>query len=164
MKNNYQLIAVFIVLVSIVTINSGCGTDADSDIPADISVSVTVDTLKIAITDTIGVEMGDSSYVFGMLIEVAHGAGGEIIALDMNRASLSAYSPDGEFIGSIGSPGPGPGEFLIPINFAVMTDGGFAVSDAIARNISFFDAEGTFQRVLDDFFPTPPFSIEGCPD
>ncbi len=164
MKNNYQLIAIFIVLVSIVTINSGCGTDVDSDIPADISVSVTVDTLKIAITDTIGVEMGDSSYVFGMLIEVAHGAGGEIIALDMNRASLSTYSPDGEFIGSIGSPGPGPGEFLIPINFAVMTDGGFAVSDAIARNISFFDAEGTFQRVLDDFFPTPPLSIEGCPD
>ena len=123
-----------------------------------------MDTLIIAVTDTIGVEMGDSSYVFGMLMEVAHGADGNIIALDMNRACLSVYSPDGEFISSIGSPGPGPGEFLIPIGFAVMADGGIAVSDAVARNISFFDAEGVFREVMDGFFPTPPMSIEGCPD
>ena len=164
MKNSYKFITAFIVLVSTVTINSGCGTDADSDIPVDISDSVTVDTLIIAITDTIGVEMGDSSYVFGMLMEVAYGAAGEIIALDMNRSSLSIFSSDGEYIGSIGSPGPGPGEFLIPINFAIMSDGGIAVADAVARNISFFDEDGTFQGILDDFFPTPPLSIEGCPD
>ncbi|MCD4702360.1 MAG: 6-bladed beta-propeller, partial [Candidatus Aegiribacteria sp.] len=164
MKNRYKLITAFTVLVSIVTINSGCGTDADSDIPVDISDSVEVDTLIISIADTIGVEMGDNSYVFGMLMEVGHGTDGNIIALDMNRSCLSIYSPEGSFIGYIGSPGPGPGEFLIPIDFAVMSDGGVAVSDAVARNISFFDAEYAFQKILDDFFPTPPLSIEGCPD
>ena len=165
MKNSYKLLRVFIVLVSILTIMSGCGgTDADSDISVDIPDSPAVDTLIIAATDTIGVEMGDSSFVFGMLMEVAHGAEGQIIALDMNRSCLSVFSPDGEFIGYIGSPGPGPGEFLIPIDFAVMADGGVAVSDAVARNISFFDAEGVFQKIVDGFFPTPPMSIEGCPD
>lgn len=164
MKNSHKLIAVFIALVSIAAVMSGCGNDAEPKIPADTSSSEAVDTLIIAVTDTIGVEMGDSSYVFGMLMEVAHGADGSIIALDMNKASLSIYSPDGEYIGSIGSPGPGPGEFLIPIGFTVMADGGIAVSDAVARNISFFDAEGIFQGIMDGFFPTPPMSIEGCPD
>ncbi len=164
MQNRYKLITVFAVLVSIVTVISGCGTDAESETPADVTDSAIVDTLIIAITDTIGVDMGDSCYVFGMLMEVAHGAGGDIIALDMNKSCLSVYSLEGEFIGSIGSPGPGPGEFLIPVDFAVMAGGGIAVSDAVARNISFFDAEGTFQGILDGFFPTPPMSIEGCPD
>ncbi|NOQ23502.1 MAG: 6-bladed beta-propeller [Candidatus Aegiribacteria sp.] len=164
MKNTYKLIAVFTILVSITMVFSGCGEDAESETPADISSSESVDTLIITITDTIGVETGDSSYVFGMLMEVAHGADGNIIALDMNRSCLSVYSPDGEFIGSIGSPGPGPGEFLIPIDFAIMADGGIAVSDAVARNISFFDSEGIFQEIIDGFFPTPPISIEGCPD
>ncbi len=164
MRKSVKLIAVFALLASTVTFIPGCGSDAEHETPADTSTSEPVDTLVIAITDTIGVEMGDSSYVFGMLMEVAHGADGEIIALDMNRSCLSIYSPDGTFIGYIGSPGPGPGEFLIPIDFAVMPDGGVAVSDAVARNISFFDAEGTFQEGIDGFFPTPPMSIEGCPD
>ena len=163
MRNRCKLPGVFILLLSILAIISGCGNDAESENTVDISRPETVDTLLIAVTDTIGVEMGDSSYVFGMLMEVAHGADGSIIALDMNRSSLSVYSPDGEFIGSIGSPGPGPGEFLIPLDFAVMADGGIAVSDAVARNISIFDAEGTFQEGIEGFFPTPPMSIEGCP-
>lgn len=164
MKNCFKLITVFTVLVSILMTISGCGTDAESETTTDISDAVPVDTLTIAITDTIGVEMGDSSYVFGMLMEVAHGSDGNIIAMDINRSRLSVYSPDGEFIGYIGSPGPGPGEFLVPVNFAVMADGGVAVSDAVARNISFFDAEGEFREYIDGFFPTPPMSIEGCPD
>ena len=164
MKMSHRMITAFVVLPSIAMVISGCGKDAETETTASISISETVDTLTIVVTDTIGIEMGDSSYVFGMLMEVAHGSGGEIIALDMNRSCISVFSPDGEFISSIGSPGPGPGEFLIPIDFAVISDGGVAVSDAIARNISFFDAEGTFQGMLDGFFPTPPMSIEGCPD
>jgi len=143
---------------------SGCGEETESDSPVGISDLAVVDTLTIAITDTIGLEMGDSCYVFGMLLEVAHGSEGEIIALDMHKSRLSVYSPEGVFTGYIGSPGPGPGEFQIPMNFAIMSNGGVAVSDAIARNISLFDAEGTFLELLEGFFPTPPMSIEGCPD
>ncbi|MCD4774570.1 MAG: 6-bladed beta-propeller [Candidatus Aegiribacteria sp.] len=164
MKNIHAVSAVIISLALTVMTVSGCGEDTEPETPDDISAPETLDTLTVAVTDTIGIEMGDSSYVFGMLMEVAHGSAGEIIALDMNRSCISIFSPEGEFIGSIGSPGPGPGEFLIPMDFAVMSDGGVAVSDAIARNISFFDNEGTFQKTLDGFFPTPPMSIEGCPD
>ncbi|MCK4806956.1 MAG: 6-bladed beta-propeller [Candidatus Aegiribacteria sp.] len=164
MKKSYKLISVLTILASIAAGISGCGTDADSETPADISDSATVDTLVISITDTIGVEMGDSSYVFGMLMEVAHGTDGNIIALDMNRSCLSIYSPEGSFIGYIGSSGPGPGEFLIPTVFAILADGGIAVTDVLGQNISFFDSEGTFQETIVGFFPMPPMFIEGCPD
>jgi hypothetical protein len=163
MKNIHAVSDVIISLALSIILISGCGEGAEPETPANISDSETVDTLTIAVTDTIGIEMGDSSYVFGMLMEIAHGLRGDIFALDMNRSCISIFSPDGEFIGSVGSPGPGPGEFLMPIDFAIMADGGIAVSDAIARNISFFDEEGIFQGVLDGFFPTPPLSIEGCP-
>lgn len=163
-KNIHAISAMIISLTLSVMAVSGCGKDTEPETPVDISVSETLDTLTVAVTDTIGIEMGDSSYVFGMLMEVAHGSSGEIIALDMNRSCISIFSPEGEFIGSIGSQGPGPGEFLIPMNFAIMSDGGIAVADAVARNISFFDNEGTFRKILDGFFPTPPLSIEGCPD
>ncbi|MEN8209786.1 MAG: hypothetical protein ABFR50_11115, partial [Candidatus Fermentibacteria bacterium] len=63
MKNRVKQFAVFIVLISTFVIIPGCGNDAEPETPADISVSETLDTLIIAVTDTIGLEMGDSSYV-----------------------------------------------------------------------------------------------------
>jgi hypothetical protein len=152
------------VTIGLAAVISGCGGPEEQDAPADISIPETVDTLTIAVTDTIGLEMGDSCYVFGMLMEVAHGPSGEIIALDMNKACLSIYSPEGEYLGNIGAPGPGPGEFHTPLNFAVMSDGGVAVADVIGRNISFFDSERTFRGIMDGFFPAPPMNIEGSPD
>ncbi len=140
----------------------GCGGEAES--PSSSNFTEQVDTLLLAVTDTIGLEMGDSSYVFGMIMSATYRADGDIIVLDMQKACLSVYSSDGEFIENIGAPGPGPGEFQIPIDFTVFPDGGIAVSDAISRVISYFDADGNYISMMDGFFPTPPMSIEGCPD
>jgi hypothetical protein len=139
---------------------ASCG---GGEAPAGGPGGVDVDTLVVSVCDTIGLEMGDSTYVFGMLTEVAHGSDGVIAALDITRARLSVYSPAGEFLHAVGSPGPGPGEFQIPIDFAVMSDGGYAVADAVARNISFFSSDGGFRDVMQGFFPTPPMMIEGSP-
>ena len=144
---------------------SGCGGEAESVSSSDeTSLPGQVDTLVLAVTDTIGLEMGDSSYVFGMIMSAAYRADGDIIVLDMQKACLSVYSSDGEYIGNIGAPGPGPGEFQIPVDFAVFPDGGIAVTDAISRVISYFDAEGSYINMIDGFFPTPPMSIEGSQD
>ena len=140
----------------------GCGGEAES--PSSSVLTEQVDTLLLAVTDTIGLEMGDSSYVFGMILQAAHGADGNIIALDMQKACLSVYSHGGGFIGNIGAPGPAPGEFQIPVDFAVFSDGSIAVTDAISRVISYFDADGSYTGMMSGFFPTPPMSIEGCPD
>ncbi|MCD4846585.1 MAG: 6-bladed beta-propeller [Candidatus Aegiribacteria sp.] len=154
-----------LIILAVLTIatSAGCGGEAESISPVE-ETSGPVDTLVLAVTDTIGLEMGDSSYVFGMILQAAHGADGNIIALDMQKACLSVYSHDGEFIGNIGAPGPGPGEFQIPVDFAVFSDGSIAVTDAISRVISYFDADGSYTGMMGGFFPTPPMSIEGCPD
>lgn len=123
-----------------------------------------VDTVTVVFTDTIGTEFGDGPYVFGTLMEVRHGNRGEIAVLDLHRACLSLYSTDGEYLGDIGAPGPGPGEFQVPVGFGTMSDGGFAVTDAVAGRVSFFDPDGSFRGSLEGFFPTPPMSVEGGPD
>lgn len=151
------------VLMSLAVLTASCGGSQEEGAEAP-AATPGPDTLVLALEDTIGLEMGDSSYVFGMIMEARYAGDGRIAVLDMQRACLSLYSPDGVFLANIGSPGPGPGEFQVPIDFAVMSDGGFSVADAVARNISFFDSEGVYAGMMDDFFPTPPMSIEGGPD
>lgn len=150
-----------IILLAILSVACGGGREDAARAAPGIAGP---DTLVLAMKDTIGLEMGDSAYVFGMILEAGHGTGGEIVVLDMQRSCLSIYSPEGDFLRSVGSPGPGPGEFQVPINFAVMSDGGFAVADAMAGNISFFGPDGEYTRMMDGFFPMPPMSIEGGPD
>ena len=151
------------VLMSLAVLTASCGGSQEEGAEAP-AATPGPDTLVLALEDTIGLEMGDSSYVFGMIMEARYAGGGRIAVLDMQRACLSLYSAEGAFLRTIGSPGPGPGEFQVPIDFAVMSDGGFAVADAVARNISFFDSEGAYVGMMGDFFPTPPMSIEGGPD
>ncbi len=162
--NRTGINSILSIILAALTIaaSAGCGGEAESASSSDLTGQV--DTLLLAVTDTIGLEMGDSSYVFGIILQAAHGADGNIIALDMLKACLSVYSPDGEFIGNIGAPGQAPGEFQIPVDFAVFPDGGIAVTDAISRIISYFDADGNYISMMGGFFPTPPMSIEGCPD
>jgi len=152
--------------ISVVVLLAGmaCGGGEQREEGTEPSSPADADTLVLALIDTIGVEMGDSAYVFGMLMEAGHNGGGEIVVLDVQRSCLSVYSPEGLFIRNIGASGPGPGEFMLPINFALMSDGGYAVADAIAGSISFFDSEGVYAGAMRDFFPTPPMNIEGGPD
>jgi len=138
---------------------AGCGGTGSGDGTGD----AVVDTLILEVTDTIGVEEGDSCYVFGMILKAAHGPDGSLLVLDMNRTRLSRYSPDGTFLGTIGAPGPGPGEFQMPMDFAVLTDGGIAVSDVISQTISRFDGSGAYLDQTGDFFPSAPMRIEGGP-
>ena len=147
----------------LVPVMVGCGQGADPDSSVDSERPAVPDTLILSVTDTIGLEMGDSCYVFGQLMKAGHGTDGSVIALDMQQARLCVYSPEGVFTGYIGAPGPGPGEFQVPINFAVLPEDGVVVTDAISRVLSFFDGEGAYTHMMSGFFPTPPMRIEGAP-
>ena len=141
----------------------GCGQGRDPENATDSELPAAPDTLILAVTDTIGVEMGDSCYVFGQLMKACHSTDGDVIVLDMQQARLCVYSPEGVFSGYIGAPGPGPGEFQVPVGFAVFPEGGVVVTDAISRVLSFFDGEGGYTDMMSGFFPTPPIRIEGAP-
>jgi len=141
---------------------SACGTSREAVEP--IGVAAESETLHIAITDTIGVELGDSNYVFGTLMQVGYSPDGDILVLDLQRGFINVYSRNGVHKGTIGRHGPGPGEFEIPLAFAVFPDGGVAVTDVVGRDISFFDSQFEFKDQLSGFAFGPPMSIAGCPD
>jgi len=109
--------------------------------------------------DSIGVEVGDSNYVFGTVSSARITADGSILVVDMQRAAVLFYTPEGEFVRQVGRRGSGPGELNMPSDAAFLEDGRLVVANSGARSLSFFDSEFEHLYDLTDFFPAPPMSL-----
>jgi hypothetical protein len=136
----------------------GGGGPAEST-RAEVEWAASAPHMTILRSDSIGIELGDSNFVFGQIVSAMYMPDGSIAVLDLKKCSILFYSADGSFLGGLGRQGSGPGEFLMPSGMTCMTGGGIAVSDAMARRISFFDAAGVYTKCLEGFFPTAPVSI-----
>lgn len=139
----------------------GCGESRDEN--TDAETSRTIDTLCIDVKDTIGIEMGDSALVFGLIIDAGYAPDSSIMALDAQKCCVSVFSPEGEHLRDIGRSGSGPGEFQFPLSMA-FTGSGLAVSDMLGRNVSYFDGQGEYIGQLSGFAFGPPSSIKAGPD
>ncbi len=122
------------------------------------------DTLQLVPVDTIGAEMGDSAYVFGMVLSAEVDRAGRTLALDPQSCRLCVYGPDGAFLGSAGGRGAGPGELQFPMDFAVLDDGGVVITDMQSGRLSFYGADLEHRGSLQGFFPTPPMFLTGFAD
>jgi hypothetical protein len=156
------LSVVLMIVSAAVLVMPGCGGEETA--PVEPAAGDAAETLHVAVTDTIGIDMGDSLYVFGSLMQAGFLPDGSVLALDLQRGYVNVYSPDGVHTGTVGAHGPGPGEFEIPTAFAVFYDGGVAVTDIVGRDISFFDSSLSYTGVLGGFQMGPPMGIAGCPD
>ncbi|MBD3276917.1 MAG: hypothetical protein GF388_01335 [Candidatus Aegiribacteria sp.] len=87
-----------------------------------------VPSVGLTVTDTIGVELGDSNYVFGYLADAAR-TDSMIYALDMSRGKLQMYTPEGDYSGYFAGKGNGPGETVMPQWFVMFPDGSFLLQD-----------------------------------
>lgn len=124
------------------------GTESDTGIPdAD---------LWLAISDSIGIEIGDSNLVLGMPAVAAWMPGNRLAVMDMQKYRISVFTPGGDFITSIGRQGSGPGEFLLPSWLSVTPSGGLVVCDAMSGELDFFDSSLVYTGSLSGFFPSPP--------
>ena len=139
----------------------GCGESRDGN-TASIQ-SPAMDTLYIDIADTIGIEMGDSALVFGLLIDAGYAPDGSIMVLDAQKCCVSVFSAEGEHLRDIGRSGSGPGEFQFPLSIA-FPGSGLAVSDMLGRTVSYFDSRGEYIGQLSGFAFGPPSSIKAGPD
>ena len=146
---------------------SACGEPTDSDSPsADPQSENDTSAIEmpqidhwLAITDSIGVEMGDSNFVFGQISSVQFLPDGNIAIADMLKTRVCVYTPGGEFVGTVGHDGSGPGEFLMLSTFAVREDGSFMIPDAMAGKLNFYDSDYVFTEEITGFFPSPPVMI-----
>lgn len=117
---------------------------------------MSIDTLALAVTDTIGVLFGDTTLEFASLNCVRFDEQGNIFALDGRKATLKVFSLEGELLKTIGRIGSGPGEFQYPTGFAFLRDGGLLVSDFGGSALVFFDSTYTFDYQIPGFFPVAP--------
>lgn len=156
MKTEY--IAVCILLVALII------TCSEEDSESVISERAGPDTLIVSVTDTLGLLMGDSTYMFGTITQASLGSDGIIYVLDSQRGKLSIFSQDFSLAGTVGSLGSGPGQFQYPQSFAFLHDGRLAICDWGGRSVLFFDDDMTFLDMHYGYFPSSPRFIVPGPD
>ena len=139
-----------------------CGSTEQE--PVDTAISTDIEPVHYTITaiDTIGVELGDSNYVFGQTDAALFGPDGEIFVLDGSKTHIAVFSADGEFLRNIGRQGSGPGEFQRPLAMTLLGNGQLAVSDPMSGKITVFDSSYAFENEITGFFPVPPLDIDGA--
>jgi hypothetical protein len=118
------------------------GGESDETSPADESTGPEMDTLVI--TDSIGVLMGDSRYMFGSILKAEALPDGGTILLDRSTGLISIFDENGDFELSFGGLGEAPGEFNYPGLMTVLGDGRIAVIDWMDREICFFSNDGEY--------------------
>lgn len=151
--------SIILPVIAGLALQAGCGNES----PVDGSY-VEPPEFDLVRVDSIGIELGDSNYVFGAVIDAVVLTDGRIALLDIFKQKVSVFSHDGEFIGCAGSGGSGPGQFSSPYSIAALSGGGFAVADVQLRKVVFFDSSLEFSRELSDFTPMGPTRIQSGPE
>jgi len=126
----------------------GCGGESP---PEEVTLGASIDTIIVTPSDTIGILMGDSNYVFGTIGDALYTNEGNIAVLDEAACCVKIFDPSGEFLMQIGREGSGPGEMLYPGGMVLLSDGSFGVLDQAAGGFSRFSADGSFDSLQIDF-------------
>lgn len=105
------------------------------DTPADAPVTLALNKQWTA--------EGDSDdYLFGVLTDVATDNEGNIYLLDAQLNEIMVFSPDGEYLQSIGREGEGPGEFRRPSGLFMTPEGNVAVLQRMPGKIILLTRDG----------------------
>ncbi len=144
----------FVSLLFLVSLLASCGGgQIDADTAEPVTESETV--RELVFVDSIGVELGDSSYVFGSIESSSHSFDGNILILDRPACCIREYTPDGEFIRSFGRRGTGPGEFVNPLSMTRLSDGRIAIMDMQTGGIHTFFPDGEWEGISAEIVREP---------
>jgi len=176
------ILTIFFVLV----FSLACGDQPSEDVTADgngetVQITETEEyvlpeaDIYLSISDSIGVELGDSNYVFGQIVGADIAPDGVIAILDMQQFCIRLFSPSGEYLQRIGRKGSGPGEFLLPAGMAFFPPDedsetpdsltpAVVVSDAMGGKLVYFNADLEYLMDVQGFFPAPPAVLGGVND
>lgn len=116
----------------------------------------------LSILDSVGVEAGEEPYVFGAIESMTHGPDGSIVLLDRAWSVVRVFSPDGEYLRSIGGQGSGPGEMNMTVFMGLSSGGRLFVSQRGGMNeFDFASGEWIGGRNVN---APPPAAIVGSTD
>jgi hypothetical protein len=131
---------------------AGCGAapeEAANESPG-------VETIRLVPRDTLGIEMGDTCYTFGMIGAAEYTSTGNIAVGDISVMRLRLYSPEGAYLRSGGRQGEGPGEFAYPSGAWAVPGGGMAVADAMGGKVIFYNSLLELDHEVTGFVPSTP--------
>ena len=137
----------FIVLLAFLVIQ-GCGESAPSHGSEEIETGP--DTITVFPSDTIGILMGDSNYVFGTIADAVLLDGGNIAVLDEAAGCARLYDAEGNFVFLVSRRGSGPGEVLMPGGMVRLSDNSIAILDH-ASGVQRFSENGEFIEFMTDY-------------
>jgi hypothetical protein len=109
-------------------------------------------------------EIGREEAMFQRIVYLAVDDSGMIYVLDRKAGNIKVIDKNGKFLKIIGQRGDGPGEFGAPERCVFNHEKELCVFDSGRRNISIFDAGGTFIRQMSvnlPFFEGPKFTSKG---
>ncbi|OPX28381.1 MAG: hypothetical protein B1H09_07925 [Gemmatimonadaceae bacterium 4484_173] len=128
-------------LLTVLTVVFVSCESAPSDGEIDTESSTQVDSL-IPI-DSIGVLMGDSSYMLGSIADFTMFPDGEPAILDRVKGTVSVFDSNGVFLNSFGRLGEGPGEFQYPFAMTRLSSGLVVVAELMGK-MTVFDGNGDY--------------------
>ncbi len=132
MKITFSLMAASLLLTA------SCG---ESEQPAE-TVENPLTEYTLTVTDSIGIELGDSAYVFGAIADAEMLPDGNIIVLDRTFCNMRLFTPEGEYLRTISGRGSGPGELTNPFSIYSWGNGEVSVIDPYAGGIQRFSTDG----------------------
>ncbi len=151
------------VLLTSLIITSCGGSDANTGVAED-NISTSPLHLDLTAENTIGIELGDTNYVFGQIVEALFNENGDVLILDSSTMNVRKFSSVGEIIGSAGRQGTGPGEFQRPTGMAVLGNNDFIITDVAGGAICIFDDSLKWKENIVGFFPRPPLTVRTAGD
>jgi len=93
---------------------------------------------------TLGGESEAEGEVFGLIADLAVDGAGRVYLLDSQLSELHVFSPDGEYLRTIGRPGEGPGDLSAVMAVAPLADGSLCVLHGGMGRCSRFSPEGAY--------------------
>lgn len=127
---------------------SGCGGPQPEENPEP--VDAVQDTIDVFPSDTIGMLMGDTNYVFGTITDAVVLDDGEIAVLDEAAACCRVYDSEGSFITQVSRSGSGPAELLRPGGMARLSDNSILILDH-ASGAKRFAPDGEYIELMIDY-------------
>jgi len=84
----------------------------------------------------------EDEFLFGVLTQIASDVEGNIYLLDAQLNQVMVFSPEGEYLRSIGREGEGPGEFRRPSDMFITPDGTVAVMQRMPGKVILLTTDG----------------------
>lgn len=137
--------AAMLALVSLLVLG-GCSSSEQRATVRSMTSVLPAPRASFELTELLFIDDEANGPLIGVVGDQALGANGQIYVSDYQANTIYEYSPQGEYVRSIGGPGEGPGEFQIPVAMLTRGDSLYVQDNRNNRLSVFLQSTGQYAR------------------